>query len=79
MKQIIPAATITQFPTADIQLPKPKAKSRRATQTNATVASVSSDTNIRPFQEIIYETPKSAPFREDNNGDDYDDYDEFLE
>jgi len=41
MKQIIPAATISQPPTADTELPKLKAKSRRVTQTAVTSASVS--------------------------------------
>jgi len=40
IKQIMPTATNPQSPTADIQLPKPKAKSRRGTQTDVTTASV---------------------------------------
>jgi hypothetical protein len=43
-----------------------------------TAAFVATDTHIRPSKEIIYETPKREPAREDN--DDDDDYDnEFLE
>ena len=72
MKQIMPAATIPQTPTADIQLCKPKAKSRRGTQTYDKTPSVA-DTHIRPFKELIYETPKREPVREDNDDDDYDD------
>ena len=56
---------------------KPKAKSRRATQTYNTTASVDADTHIRPSKEIIHETPKREPLREDN--DDDDDDDEFFE
>ena len=69
MKQILPAAKIPQTPTADIELPTLKAKSRRGTQTDVTSASV---TDIRPSKQIIYETPKSEPVREDNDehGDD---------
>jgi len=78
MKQIMPASMIPQLPTADIELSKPKAKSRRGTQTEVTSASVAADTHIQPSKEIIYETPKREPVREDN--DDDDDYeDEFLE
>ena len=57
---------------------KPKAKSRRETQTDDTSASVAADTNRRPSKKIIYETPKRESVREDNDTDD--DYgDEFLE
>jgi len=78
MKQIMPAAPIPQPPTADIQLPTPKANSRRGTQTDVTTSSVAA-TNIRPSKEIVYETPKREPVRVDDaaDGDDYDD--EFLE
>jgi len=51
-------------------LPTLKAKSRRGTQSAVTSAS-----DIRPSKEIIYETPKREPVREDD--DDY--ADEFLE
>ena len=53
-------------------MPKLKAKSRRGTKTAVTAA-----TDIQPSKEIIYETPKRDPVREDNDYDDYDD--EFLE
>ena len=72
MKQILPAAKIPQTPTADIELPTLKAKSRRGTQTAVTSAS-----DIRPSKEIIYETPKREPVREENDHDYYDD--KFLE
>jgi hypothetical protein len=75
MEQIMPAATIPPSPTSDIQLHNLKAKSRRGTQTDVTAASVTADTHIRPSKEVIYETPKRKPVRED---DDYYD-DEFLE
>jgi hypothetical protein len=78
MKQIMPTATIPPSPTSDIQLPKRKAKSRRGTQTDETAASVAADTHIRPSKEIIYETPKREPVREDNDDDDYYYDDEFL-
>jgi hypothetical protein len=55
-------------------LPNLKAKSRRGTQTDVTSATV---TDIRPSKEIIYETPKSEPVREDDDDDDEDDG--FLE
>ena len=56
-------------------LPKLKAKSRRGSQTDVTSASVSAP-QIRPFKEIIYETPKREHVREEDD----DDYDvEFLE
>jgi hypothetical protein len=72
------AATIPPSSTADILLPKPKAKSRRGTLTDVTTASVAVDTHIRPSKEIIYETPKREPVLEDDDvNDDYDD--EFLE
>ena len=74
MKQIMPAATISQPPTADTELPKLKANSRRGTHTAVTSAS---DSQMRPSKEIIYETPKREPVREDNGDDNYDD--EFLE
>jgi len=67
MKQILPAATNTQTPTPDIEMPSLKAKSRRGTQTGITSASV---TDIRPSKEIIYETPKREVVREDNDDDD---------
>jgi hypothetical protein len=52
-----------------------KAKSRRGTQTAVTSAS-----DIRPSKEIIYETPKREPVREDNDDDDdYYDDDGFLQ
>jgi len=74
MKQIMPTATIPPSPqpapTADIQLPTLKAKSRRGTKTDA------ADKYIRPTEEIIYETPKHEPVRQDDD-DDYED--EFLE
>ena len=73
VKQIKPAATYPQALTADTELPTLKAKSRRGTQSAVTSAS-----DIRPSKEIIYETPKSEPVREDNDDDDDDD-DEFLE
>jgi len=73
MIQIMPAATIPQSPTTDIQLSKPKAKSRSGTQTDDTTASFAADTYIRPPKEIIYETPKREPVLED------DDDDEFVE
>jgi hypothetical protein len=76
MKKILPAATNPQTLTTDIELPTLKAKSRRGTQTDVTSASVT-DTQTRPSKEIIYETPKSEPVRENNGDDDYDD--EFLE
>ena len=41
------------------------------------ISSVAAETHIRPSKEIIYETPKREPVREDNDIDDYDD--EFLE
>ena len=66
MNQILPAATNPQPPTPDLELPTLKAKSRRGTQTDVTSASVS-DTHIRPSKEIIYETPKREPVREDND------------
>ena len=71
MKQILPAATYPQ--TSDLELPTLKAKSRRGTHTDDTSASVA---DIRPSKEIIYETPKSEPVRQD---DDDDDDDGFLE
>jgi hypothetical protein len=50
----MPAATIPQSPTADIQLPKPKAKSRCGKQTDVTSASdTTADTHIRPSKGII--------------------------
>jgi hypothetical protein len=70
-------ATIPQSPTANIHLPKPKAKSRRGTQTDDTSVFVAADTHMRPSKEIIYETPNREPVREDDDDDDYDD--EFLE
>ena len=73
----MPTATIPPYPTADIQLPKPKVKTRHGTQTDASAASVVADTHIRPNQEIIYKTPKHELVRENNNDDGYDD--EFLE
>ena len=49
MKQIMLAAPIPQLPTADIQLSKPKVKSRRGTQTDVSTASfANADTHIRP-------------------------------
>jgi len=71
--QILPAATNPQTLTTDIELPTFKAKSRRGTQTDLTAASVA---DMRPSKEIIYETPKREPLRED---DDADYNDEFLE
>jgi len=53
------------------------AKSRRASQTDDTTASVAADTHIRPSKEIIYERPKREPVRQDKDDDDYDN--EFLE
>ena len=73
MKQILPAATNPQTP--DLELPNLEAKSRRGTKTDVTSASV---TDIRPSKEIIYQTPKREPVRQDDNDDDDDD-DEFLE
>ena len=70
MKQILLAVTNPQPPTADTEMPTIEEKSRRVTQTAVTSAS-----DIRPSKEIIYETPKREPVREDD--DDYDD--EFLE
>jgi hypothetical protein len=58
-------------------LPKPKTKSRRGTQIDATAASVAADTHIPLSKEIIHETPKREPVREDNDDYDYDDV--FLE
>jgi len=76
MKEMKPAVTNPQHPTADTDLPKLKAKSRRGTQTDVTSASV---TDIPPSKEIMYETPKREPFREENDYD-VDNYDdEFLE
>jgi len=76
MKQIMAASTISQTPSPDIELPKPKAKSRRGTLTDVTTVSVA-DTHIRPSKGIIYETPKREHVQEDNDDDDeYDD--EFL-
>jgi len=77
VKQIMSAATIPPSSTSDILLPKSKTKSRRGTQTDVKAVSVANDTHIRPSKEIIYETPKGEPVREDNDDDDYDD--EFLE
>ena len=37
-----------------------------------TAASVAAVTHMRPSKEIIYETPKREPVREDNHDDDYD-------
>jgi hypothetical protein len=71
MKQILPAATNPQTP--DIELPTLKAKSRAGTRTDVTSAFV---TDIRPSKDIIYETPKRDPVREE---DDDDDDDWFLE
>jgi len=71
-KQILPAATNPQTP--DLELPNIKAKSRRGTQTDVTSASV---TDIRPSKEIIYETQKSGPVREDDDHHHHDDG--FLE
>jgi len=65
-------------PTAHTELPKPKAKSRRGTQTEVTSVSVA-DTYIRPSKEIIYESAKREPVREDDDDDDDDYDDEFLE
>jgi len=76
LKQIKPAAKILQPHTADIRLPKPKAKSRRGKQSDITAASVAANTHIRPSKQIIYETPKIESVQEDND-DDYED--EFLE
>jgi hypothetical protein len=53
------------------------AKSRRASQKDDTTASVAADTHIRPSKEIINETPKREPVRQDKDDDDYDN--EFLE
>jgi hypothetical protein len=53
-------------------LSKPKAKSRRGTQTDDTSASVAADTHIRPSKEIINKTPKRERVREDNDDNDYD-------
>ena len=50
MKQIMPAATISQHPTAGTELHKLKAKSRQNAVT---------DTHIRPSKGIIYETPEA--------------------
>jgi len=72
MKQILPAATNPQTP--DLELPNLNARSRRRTQTDVTSASV---TDTRHSKEIIYETPKCEPVREDD--DDDDDDDGFLE
>ena len=74
MKQILPAAKNPQIHTPDIVLTSLKAKSRRATQTYVTSASV---TFIRSSKEIIYETPKCEPVREDYYDDNDDDG--FLE
>jgi hypothetical protein len=74
MKQIMPAATVSQTSIPDTELPKLKAKSRRRTQISDTSASVS-DPQIRPSKVIIYEMPKREPVREDNDDSD----DEFLE
>ena len=57
-----------------MELPTLKAKFRLGTQTDVTSASV---TEIRPSKEIIYETPKREPVREDKDDDD-DEYG-FLE
>ena len=65
------------WPTSDIQLPKIKGKSKRGTQTYVTAASVEEDHHTRLSKEIIYESPKFEPVREDVDDDDYDD--EFLE
>jgi len=54
MKQIMPAATISQPITPDTKLIKLKAKCRRETQTAVTSASVSAP-QIRPSKEIIYD------------------------
>ena len=72
MKQILPAATNTQTPTPDIELPTLKAKYRRGSQTDVTSASV---TDMRPSKEIIYETSKRETVRQDDDDDD----DGFLE
>jgi len=73
MKQILPTAKNPQTNTPDIELPTLKAKSRGGTRTDFTSAFV---TDIRPSKDIIYETPKRDPVRED---DDDDDDDWFLE
>ena len=53
MNQIMPAATIPQPSTADIQLPKPKAKSGRGTQTHVMTAFVATaDTHIQPSKRL---------------------------
>jgi hypothetical protein len=75
MKQLKAASTISQPPSLHIELPKPKAKSRRGTHSDVTTASVA-DTHIRPSKGIIYETPKREHVQEDNDDDKYDD--EFL-
>jgi hypothetical protein len=48
-------------------LPNLKARSRRRTQTDVASASV---TDTRPSKEIIYETSKCEPVREDDDDDD---------
>jgi len=78
MQQILPAATISQLPTADKELPKLKKISRRGTQSTVTSASDSAP-QIRPSKEIIYETPKHEPLREDDDDDDNGNDVEFLE
>ena len=71
MKQILPTGTNPQTPTTDVEVPTLKAKSRRGTQTDFPLASVSAK-QIRSSKEIIYETPKREPVREDNDDDDDD-------
>ena len=75
MKEILPAATYPQTFTIDIELPTLKEKFRRGSHTDVTAGSV---TDTRPSKEIIHETAKREPVREDNDeDDDYDD--EVLE
>jgi hypothetical protein len=80
MKQIIHATTIPPPPLLTYICLNPRGKSRRGTQTDATIAYFAADTHIRPSKEIIYETPKRDSVREYNDNDDNDHYDdEFLE
>ena len=64
-------------------MPKLKGKSKRGKQTALTVEPVAEDPQTRPSKEIIYDTQKRAPIREDvrcvNDDDDVDYDDEIVE
>ena len=73
----MPTATNTQYTADVIQLPKPKAKYRRETQTDATVASAATANKYGLLKRLYTRRREREPDREVN--EDYDYNDDFLE